>query len=404
MFKSDFISLSPERTFDRYTGRIVLGLVELALRAQKYDLAVVGAGILGLSAALAAAKRGLKVVVLDRSARAMGASIRNFGFITVTGQDPEHTWSRARRSREIWLEVAGLAGIPIVQAGAWITTQRPEATAVVEEFMATEMSAGCQLLTQQEAKARCPWLTHDQVSAVLWSPHELRVESVDAIPQLARWLSERYGVVFVWNTTVQSIAVPEVTTTQGSVLADKVIVCPGDDTGGLYADRPGVAAIGRCQLQMLRLESPGHRLPGTVMSDLSLLRYGGFATLPTAQALRRRVATELPEFLQHGIHLIVAQSADGSLVVGDSHRYDQAISPFAEESIDRLILEEFSRVFAKPAPAVRARWMGTYAYLANTPVFVETPADNVRLAIVTSGIGASTGFAIGEELVSDLIS
>jgi len=371
--------------------------------AQKYDLAIVGAGILGLSAALAAAKRGLKVVVLDRSSRAMGASVRNFGFVTVTGQDRDHTWLRARRSREIWLEVAGAAGIPIAQTGAWITTQRTEATRVLEQFMASDMSEGCELLTQQEAKTRCPWLMHDQVGAVLWSPHELRVESVDAIPQLARWLSAHYGVVFLWNTAVQSIDLPVVTTAQGPVLAERAIVCPGEDTISLYSDRPGIGAISRCQLQMLRLDSPGYRLPGTVMSDLSLLRYGGFAMQPAAHALRSRVSTELPQFLDQGIHLIIAQSADGSLVVGDSHRYDHAVSPFAQESVDQMILEEFGRVTGRPAPAVRERWMGSYAYLANTPVFVDSPADNVRLAIVTSGIGASTGFAIGEELISDLL-
>jgi len=52
----------------------------------RFDLAVVGAGIVGLAHALAAARRGLRVVVLDREAEAIGASLRNFGFVTVTGQ------------------------------------------------------------------------------------------------------------------------------------------------------------------------------------------------------------------------------------------------------------------------------------------------------------------------------
>src|ERR1700676_2658195 len=76
----------------------------------RFDLAVVGAGIIGLATALAAVRRSLRVVVVDRDAQANGASVRNFGFITVTGQERGSMWSRARRTREVWLEVAA-AGI-----------------------------------------------------------------------------------------------------------------------------------------------------------------------------------------------------------------------------------------------------------------------------------------------------
>jgi hypothetical protein len=35
-------------------------------------------------------------------------------------------------------------------------------------------------------------------------------------------------------------------------------------------------------------------------------------------------------------------------------------------------------------------------------MLIDQPADNVRLVIVTSGTGASTAFAIGEEVIDDL--
>ncbi|HZE42751.1 MAG TPA: FAD-dependent oxidoreductase, partial [Steroidobacteraceae bacterium] len=47
-----------------------------------FDLAVVGAGIIGLSCARAAALKGLRVVVIDRDSQSSGASVRNFGFVT----------------------------------------------------------------------------------------------------------------------------------------------------------------------------------------------------------------------------------------------------------------------------------------------------------------------------------
>ncbi|WP_154403468.1 FAD-dependent oxidoreductase, partial [Bordetella pertussis] len=44
-----------------------------------YDVVVVGAGMLGIAHAWAAARRGLSVAVVERSQRAHGATIRNFG-------------------------------------------------------------------------------------------------------------------------------------------------------------------------------------------------------------------------------------------------------------------------------------------------------------------------------------
>jgi glycine/D-amino acid oxidase-like deaminating enzyme len=66
----------------------------IVTRTGPFDLAVVGAGIIGLACALAAARRGKRVVVIDRDAQANGASVRNFGFVTVTGQARGDMWRR----------------------------------------------------------------------------------------------------------------------------------------------------------------------------------------------------------------------------------------------------------------------------------------------------------------------
>jgi FAD dependent oxidoreductase TIGR03364 len=369
----------------------------------RFDLAVVGAGIIGLATALAAARHGLRVVVVDRDAQANGASIRNFGFITVTGQERGTMWSRARRSREVWLEIAAAAAVPILHRGLWMTARRPESVAVLEAFMGTEMAEGCSILTPAAARRRFPQLIAPGLAAVLESTIELRVESRQAIPRIAAWLAEAHGVIFVRNATVHHIDLPRVSTSSGVLEADRVAVCPGDDCSGLYAQRIRAYAVTRCKLQMLRLGSPGYQLPAALMSDLGLAHYAGYAALAPCAALRTRLLAEQADHVARGVHLIVVQSADGTLVVGDSHEYAATPDPFSYEEVDSLILDEFRSALGIDPPPTIERWSGTYASAADRSVLIDAPEPGVRIAVVTSGAGASSGFAIGEEVVASLL-
>ena len=365
-----------------------------------YDVAIVGAGIVGLAHALAASRLGLSVIVLDRDAQANGASVRNFGFVTVTGQEQGAVWRRARRSRDVWAEIAGPAGIAIEQRGLLMVAQRPEAATLLEAFMHSETAEGCIWLDRAVAIERLGPIAPRRLEGALSSPIDLRVESRDAIPALARWLEAGGRVTIRRGIAVHGVATGRVETNAGPIRADAIIVCPGDDLATLFPDTLARASVTRCKLQMMRLASPGYRLPATIMSDLGLVRYLGYAALPEAGALRVRLETEQPDHLANGIHLIVAQSADGSLIVGDSHHYASTPDPFSTEEVDSLILDEFAAVFGG-VPPVLERWTGTYASAAGHSL-VETPVDGVRLVVVTSGTGASTSFALAEEVIGEL--
>lgn len=366
------------------------------------DVIIVGAGILGLAHALAAVRQGLKVLVIDRDERAVGASIRNFGFVTVTGQQDGVTWARAMRSRDVWDEICAPAGIDILQTGLTLVARRPEAQLVLEAFCATPMGSGCRLMTPTEARARAPYLC-GEISAVLYSPHERRVESRDAIPRLAAWLERVHGVQFLRRTAVLRVATGRVDTSLGPHEAEWIIVCPGDDLATLFPERLAQYGVQRSKLQMLRLRPRTRlKLDAPLMTDLSLIRYLGYAELPAAAPLRARLQREQAEQLAAGVHLIVVQSADGSLVVGDTHVYGHTLDPFGTERLDDLVLEEFRAVLPQVDYDVAERWIGTYASLDDRPALRDTPLPRVRLVTVTSGTGASTSFALAEETLREL--
>lgn len=366
-----------------------------------FDLIIVGAGIVGLAHAYTAASRGLSVCVIERDAACVGASIRNFGFITVTGQREGDTWRRARRSRDVWAEIAPQAGIEIVHRGLYLVAQRAAAAAVLEAFVRTPMGERCELHAARDMADALPELALDSAAAVMHSPHELRVESRDAIPRLALWLAQSLGVSFRYGETVLELAAPRVRTSRATLWAERVAVCTGADLSGIAAPAHAAHELQLCQLQMLRVEAePGFRLPGAVMADLSLVRYAGYAALPEAALLRRQLDVEAAAALAHGIHLIVVQSADGSLVVGDSHHYGAAMLPFASEAVDALILDELRTTLNLETLRVRERWVGSYPSSARHDCLVEALDEATRVVTVTSGTGASTAFGLAEDVMA----
>lgn len=374
------------------------------MSASRYDVAVVGAGIVGLAHALAAARRGLRVVMIDREYRANGASIRNFGFITVTGQSEGAIWRRAWRSREVWIEIAAEAGIQIVHRNECVIVRSNEALTVLEQFAATAMGAQCELLTVKQLAQRVPMARMEGVFGALWSPHDLRIEARTAIPALASYLEGQLGVTIRRGTHVRAVAAPKIETSAGTLYADNVVVAPGPDLVTLFPQAHARHGVRLCKLHMLRLaaQPSSWRLPAAITSDFALIRYPGFSAQPAAVALRRLLEAQHPEILGRGIHLIVVQSSDGSLVIGDSHEYGVAPDPFFSAGVETAMLRLADAVLRIPVRDVVERWIGIYPQSEACEFWIDAPDLHTRLVQITTGNGMSTSFGLAEEVIAEL--
>ncbi|HKT54912.1 MAG TPA: TIGR03364 family FAD-dependent oxidoreductase, partial [Caulobacteraceae bacterium] len=69
---------------------------------------------------------------------------------------------------------------------------------------------------------------------------------------------------------------------------------------------------------------------------------------------------------------------------------------------EQEILDEYQRAVGRAPPPVVERWTGTYAVADDRTYLVDTPQTDVRLVIVTSGTGASTGFGVAERVIGEL--
>src|SRR5262245_2192844 len=259
------------------------------------DLAIAGAGIVGLAHAVEAVRRGLDVVVVERDQHARGASVRNFGHGCFTAQAGE-ALEYAMAARERWLELADLAGFWVSRAGTVVVARAEDELAVLEEFEPARM------LTRSALVGRAP------VAAALggaWLPLDLRVDPRAALPALAAWL-EAQGVRFHWATTALGVEEGALHTSRGTIAADAVVVASGHDLDRLFPELMEAAGLQRCALHMLRVRSPeGRRFDPAVLTGTSLLRYRGFASCPSLPAVRERFEREHPELIAADVNLML---------------------------------------------------------------------------------------------------
>src|SRR5262249_3586865 len=148
------------------------------------------------------------------------------------------------------------------------------------------------------------------------------------------------------------------------------------------------------KLQMLRTapQPAGWRLGPMLAGGLTLRHYAAFSICQSLAALKRRIAEETPELNRFGIHVMAAQNGLGEVVLGDSHEYDDDISPFDKVCIDDFILRELQRMIELPHWTIHERWHGQYVSIPDTAQFVRQPEPNVQVVISSGGAGMTLSF------------
>lgn len=262
------------------------------------DVAIIGAGILGLAHAYAFAKRGLRVTVFERSGTPVGASIRNFGMVLVTGQPPGAMHALAQASRKIWLDWASGAALHVRRSGSLMFARSAAEAQVMEAFAATRAEAAGYDATLL-SRAALDDLYDGRFRkhrAALHGRADLQVFSREAVPALIDYLRRVFNVDFRFGTLVQDVDSGRVETTAGPWRAEHVVVCAGHDYLSLLAPQLAVLEPQVCRLQMLRVRPTAPlALDHAVLTGLSCLHYGAFSDLPEAAALRAEVATREPD-------------------------------------------------------------------------------------------------------------
>jgi D-hydroxyproline dehydrogenase subunit beta len=368
-----------------------------------YDVAVAGAGIVGLAHAEQLAKRGLKVAVFERSPKAQGASVRNFGMIWPIGQPLGEMYRLAKSSRDSWRTLLQSFGIWHEPCGSVHLAYHEDEAQVLREFVAQAADAGvpCEMWSPQQTRTRFPLIRPDGLLGAMWSPEEIIVDPRTVVAKLPQRLAGTYGVEFHFGTTILGYDDRTVRTTSGTFRADRLAICTGADYRELAPVSFAQSGLIPCKLQMMRSQPYGNTLRvGTMLAaGLTLRHYKSFANCPTQAALIRRLDAQYPEYARYGIHVMLSQNEAGEMIIGDSHEYGDEIDPFDKPHVDDLILA-YLRTFADiPDLQIAARWHGIYIKHPKLPYLVAHPEPNVLAVTGVGGAGMTLSFGLAEQTV-----
>jgi FAD dependent oxidoreductase TIGR03364 len=374
----------------------------------EFDDAVVGAGIVGLATAYHLARRGRRVVVFERSAKASGASVRNFGMLWPIGQPAGPARTLALQSLQTWLRVLRDARLWHDPCGSLHLAYRDDEARVLGEFARGDASSdlGGELIGPEEVGQLAPGVRLEGLRCAYRSPAEICVDPREVIASIPGYLADSFQVRFEFGRTVVDFDQPSLRLGDGGRwFAERLWLCPGADLGTLYPQAFRGQGVLLCKLQMLRTEPVGRpwQLGPMLAAGLTLRHYRSFEGCPSLDSLRERVARETPLFDRFGIHVMASQNGRGEVVIGDSHEYDNAIEPFDRTEIESLILDYLRGFLDVPGFRIAARWSGIYAKHPTEPTLIARPAPGATVIACLGGAGMTLSFGVADRVVRDVL-
>lgn len=197
------------------------------------DVVVIGAGIIGVSAAWHLAKAGHSVALLEKGVVAGEQSSRNWGWCRTMNRD-EREIPLMQHSQTLWDALPGEIGAEMGfrRNGLVYVTKDPAQLASWEAWldMARPYQVGARMIDAEEARRLAPCPGQDWVGGVI-SPRDGRAEPALAAPALARAARAR-GATLHQNCAVRGLdttggRISGVFTERGFIRTQAVVLAAG---------------------------------------------------------------------------------------------------------------------------------------------------------------------------------
>ncbi len=381
----------------------------------KYDVIVVGGGVLGTFHAYHALKLGLKVCLVEKDAYPKGATTQNFGQVVPSGMNIK--WQKyGRESLRIYKEIQSLFDITIRQNGTiYLASNEEEEQLLVELRAINRNNEYCsKMLTHTECLSQYPGLKANYVKAGLYFPEEVTVEPRTMIHRLQSYLVEYMNLEILRHFSVihcESINgnIEVHSSKNQKLIGEKVIVCNGNDFKTLYPEIFENSDLEVSKLQMMQTRpQENFTLKGSILTGWSIRRYEAFAECPSYQTVK---ANEPQDGLQKkwGVHILFKQAFDGSVILGDSHQYADAnriddLGFDLDMGIDNFMLQEAKKIFQLPNYDIQRRWYGMYSQCKTKDIFNTTIDKNIHIVTGIGGKGMTGSAGYSKKNISKIFN
>ncbi|MGA3150902.1 MAG: FAD-dependent oxidoreductase [Streptosporangiaceae bacterium] len=358
------------------------------------DVVVVGAGLLGLAAARALARRGREVVVLEQAEIGHeGAGSKGSCRIFRLGYaDPGYV-EAARLARELWHSLETEASTRILHPTPQLTFG-PDLTAVHEAMLLA--GAPCELVPASEAARMFPAVAAN--GPALLEPQSCVIAADRALAALAAPIPD-IGTAPQVRTGVRVTGVADdgrlvtVHTSQGPLAASTAVVCAGPWSGQLLAGLD-VSLPAAPTLEQVAYLDLGGTAAGQTAAD---------GTPPAGTPPAGTPPDGMPIFIRHGDPSPYGLPVPGtSLYKIGIHASGPPADPDGQDqSADQELSARLAAVARQYLPGLDPRPVRTERCVYdNTPDedFVIDRIGNVVIGCGTSGHGFKFGPLIGEWL------
>ncbi|WP_417800035.1 TIGR03364 family FAD-dependent oxidoreductase [Tenacibaculum sp.] len=379
----------------------------------KYDLIVVGGGVLGTFHAYHAAKKGLSVAILEKDNKPQGATVRNFGQVVPSGMNQK--WQNyGRESLAIYKSIQEQFDVSIRQNGTVYIASNEEEVQLIEELhqINKNNSYTSQLLTKEQCLDKYAGLRSDYCKAGLFFPEEVTVEPRVMILRLHEFMKKELNVTIHYNTKVMATnnvtgGVSVLTSNSEKVLASKVIICNGSDFKTLYPSIYNESDLIVSKLQMMQTKpQKNYQLDGSILTGLTIRRYEAFEECASWNTIK---ANEDPNSFEkkYGVHILFKQATDGSVILGDSHEYATAkniddLGFDLNEDIDNFMIQEAKKIIDLPTYEIQHRWAGFYSQCKTKDLFEHSVGENIHIVTGIGGKGMTGSAGFSKESINKL--